>query len=219
MGNLDDKVAGVLWEQEKRRLAAIATARALCAQRAAIRTVANAVLAERWYAIYTAPRAERKARDDLTRALGLSMYVPLERLHGSRHNHRHHSRLVIERALLPRYIFAKFDISRIDYGRIRESWNVVDIVKMGGIPRFVPTQLVDGLHRREAAGEFDWTVPKPDQPPPFLKDDPVRVLEGPFAGFLGTIAGMRPHDRVAVLVSLFGRSTATELPIDAVEAV
>ena len=47
--------------------------------------------------------------------------------------------------------------------------------------------------------------------------DQVRILQGPFAGRLGLYAGMRPHERVLVLLALLGGQQRVELPKDDVE--
>ena len=43
------------------------------------------------------------------------------------------------------------------------------------------------------------------------------VLRGPFAGHVGLYAGMRPHERVEVLLAILGGSQRVTLAADAVE--
>ena len=43
------------------------------------------------------------------------------------------------------------------------------------------------------------------------------MLQGPFAGQLGLYAGMRPHERVLVLLQLLGGQQRVELAKDAIE--
>jgi transcriptional antiterminator RfaH len=55
-------------------------------------------------------------------------------------------------------------------------------------------------------------------PPRGLKaGDRVRVTQGPFAGHLGLYAGMRPRERVLVLLQLLGSAQRVELGRDDVE--
>ena len=49
--------------------------------------------------------------------------------------------------------------------------------------------------------------------------DQVRILQGPFAGHRGLYAGMRAHERVLVLLALFGGQQRVELGRDDIEAV
>lgn len=56
-------------------------------------------------------------------------------------------------------------------------------------------------------------------PPPGLRPgDRVKVLTGPFEGQLALYAGMKPHERVEVLLSLFGAQQRVSLARDAIAA-
>jgi transcription antitermination factor NusG len=45
----------------------------------------------------------------------------------------------------------------------------------------------------------------------------LRVTAGPFAGHVGLYAGMKPHERVEVLLALLGSQQRVELPRGSVE--
>jgi transcriptional antiterminator NusG len=50
--------------------------------------------------------------------------------------------------------------------------------------------------------------------------DTVRVIEGPFVNFVGTVQEVNPEKRkVKVLISIFGRATPIELDVMQVEPV
>jgi transcription antitermination factor NusG len=53
----------------------------------------------------------------------------------------------------------------------------------------------------------------------FASGDMVRVGNGPLSGLVGSIIGLKPHERVAVLLELLGGSRPVELPVSAVERV
>jgi transcriptional antiterminator RfaH len=53
----------------------------------------------------------------------------------------------------------------------------------------------------------------------FAPGDMVRVGSGPLSGFVGSIIGLKPHERVAVLLELLGGSRPVELPVAAVRIV
>jgi transcriptional antiterminator NusG len=56
------------------------------------------------------------------------------------------------------------------------------------------------------------------QPAAFDVEDEVRVCEGPFASFRGTIMSVdETNERVGVEVSIFGRPTPVELEFGQVE--
>ena len=81
-------------------------------------------------------------------------------------------------------------------------------------PARVADQIIDDLRKRERNGLIE--LPKR---PALQPGDQVQILQGPFAGQLGPYAGMRPHERVLVLLALFGGQQRVELAKDAVETV
>ena len=84
---------------------------------------------------------------------------------------------------------------------------------MDGItPAAVPDTVVTSLKAREVNGLIE--LPPP---PRFQRGDRVRVLHGPLAGQVGLFAGMKPRERVAVLLTLLGSSRRVELAGAAVE--
>jgi|RhiMethySRZTD1v2_1073278.scaffolds.fasta_scaffold3167864_1 transcriptional antiterminator NusG len=54
----------------------------------------------------------------------------------------------------------------------------------------------------------------------FVVDDEVRVADGPFARFNGTVIEVDDwHDRLTVMVSVYGRATPVELKFEQVEKI
>jgi len=55
---------------------------------------------------------------------------------------------------------------------------------------------------------------------PFEVNDEVRVVNGPFACFNGTVIEVDDwHDRLAVVLSVYGRATPVELEFEQVEKI
>ncbi len=118
----------------------------------------------------------------------------------------------ISRKFFPGYILVEMLLNE-------ESWHVVK-----GTPRvtgFVggtnnPTPVSDkeiGLIRDQMSGKVTTVVEAS-----YTEGDAVRVVEGPFANFNGTVEEVKPDkQRVKVLVSIFGRSTPVELNFAQVE--
>ena len=95
-----------------------------------------------------------------------------------------------------------------------ETWHIVNSTAkvtgfLGG--RNSPTPLTDEeadqiLHRMEA-GKL-----KPQPKYFFESGDEIRVIDGPFTNFNGTVEDVNPEKgKIKVLVSIFGRSTPVEL--------
>ncbi len=104
-------------------------------------------------------------------------------------------------ALFPGYCFVAI---ALQWHAVRWTPGVVRLVLDGARPARVPDKVIDDLRRRERNGLIE--LPPP---PGFRHGDRVRIRSGPFAGQLAIFEGMRPHERVAVLLSLLGR---VELP-------
>jgi transcriptional antiterminator RfaH len=91
---------------------------------------------------------------------------------------------------------------------------VVRLVMDGVVPARVPDQVIADLRERERNG----VIYLPERKP--RRGDVVRVLRGPFRELVGLYAGMKPRERVEVLLSLLGQQTRIELAradIDMVE--
>jgi transcription antitermination factor NusG len=112
-------------------------------------------------------------------------------------------RVVQNPLLFPGYLFCLIELQ---WSQARFSPGVVRLVMDGVVPATVPDTVISSLKAREIGGLIE--LPKP---PRFRRGDHVRVLRGPFAGHVGLYAGMKPRDRVAVLLTLFGGSRCAEL--------
>ena len=83
----------------------------------------------------------------------------------------------------------------------------------GEQPARVPDRTIEELRGRERNGVIELPAP----PPRLRPGARVRVVSGPFKSHLGLCAGMAAHDRVTVLLSLFGAQQRVTLPAGDVE--
>jgi transcriptional antiterminator RfaH len=159
-----------------------------------------------WAAAQLQPQRDSLALHCLRQA-GFETYAPRLREHRTVHGRA----LVRPPLLFPGYAFV---LVELQWSRARWSPGVVRIVMNGAAPAAVPDSVIAALKARERGGLIE--LPRA---PKFRSGDRVRVLHGPFIGLVGLYAGMKPHERVAVLLTLLGGQQRVTLPKGDVEAV
>ena len=107
-------------------------------------------------------------------------------------------------ALFPAYAFVRIELQ---WHAARWSPGVIRILLNGERPARVPDQVITELRNREDKRGLI-TLPRP---PGLQRGDQVRIVAGPFTHALGLYDGMRPHQRVAVLLRLLGGLQRVEL--------
>jgi transcriptional antiterminator RfaH len=106
-------------------------------------------------------------------------------------------------ALFPSYVFISVTLQ---WHAARWAPGVRKIILAGDEPAHVPDAVITELHARERGG----LVILPSQPR-FLPGDRVRVTSGPLVGFRGLVDGLKPHQRIAVLLQLLGGTRPIEM--------
>ena len=159
-----------------------------------------------WACVQSEPRRESAAQHFL-QLNGYQVYLPRLRVVRPRRGRK----VTLCPALFPSYLFVL-----ITSGWWAARWcpHVVRLLAAGDEPMHVPDAIVDEIRSRERGGLVE--LPRRDG---FKAGDRVRILQGPFEGHLGLYAGMRPHERVLVLLALLGGEQRVELPKADIEAV
>ena len=157
-----------------------------------------------WAAAQLLPMRESLAERCL-REIGYEVYLP--RLRQSRILHGR--KVVTTPPLFPGYAFI---LIQLQWHAARWAVGVRCLVLNGVTPAAVPDGVIAGLKEREVKGLIE--LPRP---PKFRPGDRVRVLHGPFAGHVGLYAGMKPRERVEVLLAILGAAQRVTLSADAVE--
>jgi transcriptional antiterminator RfaH len=112
--------------------------------------------------------------------------------------------------LFPGYLFVRIELQ---WSKAQWAIGVTRLIFNGDRPAAVPDQVVDALRRQERGG----FVRLPPQPK-YRRGDRLRIVAGPFCGWLALYEGMTPRDRVLVLLQAFGVERKIELSQNAVEA-
>jgi transcriptional antiterminator RfaH len=160
-----------------------------------------------WAAAQLVPQSERLALHTLGLA-GYTTYLP--RL---RENRVSRGRKIETRPpLFPGYAFVLIELQ---WHTARWAPGVVRLVMAGAAtPATVPDEVIADIRRREVGGLIE--LPKQEK---YRTGDRVRVTAGPLEGHVGLYAGMRPRERVEVLLRILGSQRRIVLAADAVEAV
>ena len=176
-------------------------------------------MAKKWYVAHTYSGHEQKAKLYLESAIesaGMQdrfgqILVPTEQVTEMRHG----KRSTTTKKFLPSYILIEMELDK-------DTQNLV--VNTPGITNFVgargkPTPLREDEVRR-VVGQINRSRTEEVTEVPFQAGDPVKVNDGPFKDFSGTVSEVNMERRkVKVMVSIFGRPTPVELDFLQVELV
>lgn len=107
-----------------------------------------------------------------------------------------------QRPLFPGYLFVGFDPADPKWRAINSTLGVARLVPaQHGGPARVPNDLIAGLQERcDLYGLLQ-------EQSTLAPGDRVRLIDGPFADYVGTVENIAPHQRVWILLDLLGRTT------------
>ena len=122
-------------------------------------------------------------------------------------------RRTVERRVFPGYLLVQMIMSEDSWYVVRNTPGVTGFVGMGNTPTPLrPEEVSQILRRMEAEAPKVKVTFKPSQK--------VRIVDGPFNDFIGTVAEIdMDRAKVRVMVSFFGRETPVELDFLQVEKV
>jgi transcription antitermination factor NusG len=159
-----------------------------------------------WCAARLVPRHEAFALHCLA-ASGYETYLP--RLREQRVSHGR--KILVTPPLFPGYAFV---LITLHWHTARWAPGTCGLIMDGPQPARVPDRVIDEIRARERNGLVE--LPKP---PLVRRGDRVRVVHGPLAGLAGLYEGMRPRERVLVLLTVLGACRRVELGADDTEVV
>ncbi len=154
-----------------------------------------------WYLIYTKPRQERLAQENLQRQ-GYETYLPLVQ-RSRRRNGRYHKTI---EAFFPRYLFIHLDSETDNWAPIRSTYGVAGLVRFGGLPAIVPEAFIRSLRQHDDEQGIQ-QVPLEEIKP----GDKVTIIDGPLTGYRGIYQQVRSTERVSVLLDIVGKHTTVTL--------
>lgn len=176
-------------------------------------------MGKKWYVIHTyagyegkvkAALADRAAQMHLEDQIG-EVLVPTEDVVEIREGKRRLSK----KKFFPGYVLVQLETPVKDETvmMIKETPKVTGFVGGGATPVPLPDEEAEVLLKQLETG-----ATAPQERIVFSKNEAVRIIDGPFMGFNGTIDEVdHDHKRVKALVSIFGRSTPVELTFSQIE--
>ena len=176
-------------------------------------------MSKRWYIVHAYSNFEKKVADSIREQAaqrGLvekfdEILVPTENVVEVRRGRK----INAERKFFPGYVLVKCDLSDDVYHLIKNTPKVTGFLGADNKPMPISDAEADRIKGQVADGVEH---PKPSMS--FEIGETVRVDDGPFASFNGTVEEVdESRSRVKVAVSIFGRATPVELEFAQVEKV
>jgi transcriptional antiterminator NusG len=165
--------------------------------------------AKQWYVIHTYSGYENKVKANLEHrieSMGVEdqifqVLVPMEEEIEIKNGQRQ----TVNKKVFPGYVLVEMAMSDESWYVVRNTPGVTSFVGSGNRP----TPLVEAEVKKILK---QMGVEAPKFKLQFTKGQSVRVKDGPFAEFIGTVDEVNPEkNKVKVLVSIFGRETPVEL--------
>jgi len=172
-----------------------------------------------WYVVHTQTGSEEKVKTLLESrviAQGIGdlinkVVIPTEQVSEVRSGKKR----ISQRKFFPGYLLVEMDLDERAYIMIKTTPGVTGFIGLGKKPMPLPQAEVDNILRRT-----EDTQVKPSPKTVFEKGEQVRITEGPFVNFNGTIDEIHPEKgKLKVSVLIFGRCTPVELEYWQVERV
>jgi transcriptional antiterminator NusG len=184
---------------------------------AATKIESGVAMAKKWFVVHTYSGFEKKVRDGLKQRIKEhhmedrfgEILIPEETVTEPRAGGKSRVR---QKTSFPGYVFVEMEMSE-------EAWHLVkDTPKVTGFignqrPQEVKPPQIDDLRKIIVEGAVK-VKPRVS----FEAGNQIRVIDGPFANFSGTVEEVNPDkQKLRVKVSIFGRATPVELDFAQVE--
>jgi len=172
-----------------------------------------------WYAIHTYSGYENKVKSHLeARIASMDMrnkifriIVPMEEEVEIKQGQRR----TVQRKIFPGYVLVEMIMSDEAWYVVRNTPGVTSFVGSGTRPVPLQEHEIKSI-LKQVTKETD----KPKAKVSFTKGQSVRVIDGPFTEFIGTVSDINvDRNKVTVLVSFFGRETPVILDFLQIEKI
>jgi transcriptional antiterminator NusG len=168
----------------------------------------------KWYSLRVISGKEKKIKERLELEISRSgwgdivnqIVVPTEKVYKIRSG----KKVIIERNILPGYILVEADPKRFKGEIIRTLTNLPNVMHFLG--REHPVAMTE-VEANRLLGKVDESQQIGEElMEPFLVGETIKIIDGPFNGFIGDITEVNESNKtLKVVVKIFGRGTEVEL--------
>jgi transcriptional antiterminator NusG len=168
----------------------------------------------KWYVVHTYAGYENKVKSNLeSRIASMNMeerifevVIPVEDVIEFKNGKKQ----VVSKKVFPGYLMVRMDLDDDSWYVVRNTPGVTGFVGLGARPTPLSRKEVEGILQVKVDGQETTKKGRPRLE--YEVGESVRVKEGPFADFTGTIAEINEDQlKLKVLVNIFGRETPVEL--------
>jgi transcriptional antiterminator RfaH len=155
---------------------------------------------DKWYALYTRPRAEKLVFQRLVEA-GIETFLPLQKTYRMWSDRKK----LVEKPLLSSYIFVR--TSKKSFPKVYKTNGVVKFVSFEGQPVSIPQNQIDNLRLLiDSDAEIEVTSDK------FAQGDNVEVINGSLIGLTGELIRIGSKNRVVVRIDRLDQNLILKIP-------
>ena len=154
----------------------------------------------RWYLAQCKPNAAQLAVRNLENQ-SFTTFLPLQEI--TKRRGQGSQKQV--RPLFPGYLFVRLDSDRGPWRTVNSTRGVARLVHLGAEPSIVPDSIVAALMAR---CDDQAIIRDADT---LQAGDRAEVTQGPFSGFVATVAAIEPNDRIHILLNIMGQSTSVSI--------
>lgn len=167
----------------------------------------------RWYVVHTYSGHENKVKANIEKLVEnremqdiiFEVKVPVEEVTEVKNG----KKKIKERKLFPSYVIIKMIMTDESWYLVRNTRGVTGFVGPGSKPVPLSDEEVKALGVVERLPAIELDI-----------DDTIKVMEGPFENFIGTVESISQEKRkIKAFVSMFGRETLIELDYNQIEKV
>ena len=159
-----------------------------------------------WYVLHTKSRFENVVNEGLVKK-SMEVFLPKVQIRSRRRDRK----VMIRVPLFPGYLFVKTNLDPVEHLEIVKTVGVVRFIGNKEGPVSVPSDTIDSL---KIMVKVDNTITTGSR---FRKGDRVIVVQGPFAGVIGTFARYRGKGRVIVNIEALGQYAGVDVSEEDIE--